>query len=545
MKILSINCSHHASICVVDKGEIIFYLESQRVDRKKYSNNIESAFTYLKDKEFDWCLYSGYENDKVSVDEYSRQINNIKNKYSLSWKNESFVNHHHLNHAACAFYNSGFKEAYCIVADGGGIPHYVKNKILGREILSIYKLSHPDKYELIHQVCGNISGKSFVENNQVSENTLSLGQLFDIVKNTFKSKEPGGVMALSAYGKRNKFINRILKINKNSFTTNTNTIYRMLSYTKKNNINFTKENISYRVQKDCESIIKFYIKKILKEEPNANICLSGGFFQNCVANYEFLKTSSNIYVDPWSHDGGTSIGAALMWYYICTKDENIRKLKNIYLGPEHEIKEFKKINVKIIDEDSWPTESVLTNKITNFKEVAELLANKNIVAIFQGRSEAGPRALGNRSLLYDARDPKAKEVINLIKKREWYRPYAGTILLEHANDWFDLRGKKETQFMSYALKVKKEKTDIIPGILHIDNTSRMQTLKYEDNHNYYNLLKEFYNLTNVPMLLNTSLNVAGEPLVETLQEAISFINNTNVNYLYLPEKNYLLIKNER
>jgi carbamoyltransferase len=153
--------------------------------------------------------------------------------------------------------------------------------------------------------------------------------------------------------------------------------------------------------------------------------------------------------------------------------------------------------------------------------------------------------LGNRSLLYDARDPKAKEVINLIKKREWYRPYAGTILLEHANDWFDLRGKKETQFMSYALKVKKEKTDIIPGILHIDNTSRMQTLKYEDNHNYYNLLKEFYNLTNVPMLLNTSLNVAGEPLVETLQEAISFINNTNVNYLYLPEKNYLLIKNER
>ena len=98
---------------------------------------------------------------------------------------------------------------------------------------------------MIHQICANTYGKSFVESNQVSGNTLSLGQLFDIVKNTFKSKEPGGVMALSAYGKRNKFINRILKINKNSFTTNTNTIYRMLSYTKENNINFTKENISY------------------------------------------------------------------------------------------------------------------------------------------------------------------------------------------------------------------------------------------------------------------------------------------------------------
>lgn len=545
MKVLSINVSHHASICVIEHGEIIFYLESQRINKKKYSSNVEDAFTVLKDKEFDICVYSGYENHSTVIDDLKNSIKTLKEKYNLKWQREEFIDHHHFNHAACAFFNSGFKEAYCIIADGSGIHQYKNNKYLGREIFSIYKLKHPNQRELIYQICASPNGLFYQEGRQVSENTFSLGRVYETVQDIVDTKEPGGVMALSAYGRYNKNIKRILKINKTGFCTNLNNLYTLLSYFKKEDSQFNAENISYRIQKDCESIIKFFIKKILKEKKDADICLSGGFFQNCVANYEFLKLSSSIYVDPWSHDGGTAIGAGLTTYYELTKDPTIRPLKNLYLGPKQEIKKITELNIKITDKNQWSIHSILKGEETTPKQVAELISNKNVVAIFQSRSEAGPRALGNRSLLYDSRDPKAKEVVNLIKKREWYRPYAGTILLEQAHKWFDLRGKKETPFMSYALKVKKDKEKLIPGILHIDNTSRMQTLKYEDNPNYYNLLNEFYKLTNVPAFLNTSLNVAGEPLVETLNDALSFIGRTNVNYLYLPEKNYMVVKHEK
>lgn len=545
MKILSINTSHHASVCVVEDGIVTFYLESQRIDRKKYSSDLEPAFTTLKGAEFDMCIFSGYENHITVVEKTKDKIKTLKEKYKLKWDREEFINHHHFNHAACAFFNSGFKESYCIVADGSGIHQHKNNKYLGREIFSIYKLKHPNQRELIYQICANPDGLFHQEGNQVSENTFSLGTMFETVQKIVETKEPGGVMGLSAYGRYNKNIKRILKINKTGFSTNLKNLYNLLSYFKKDDNQFNAQNISYRVQKDCESIVKFFIKKILKKEKDANICLSGGFFQNCVANYEFLKTSSNIYVDPWSHDGGTAIGAGLTAYYELTKDPTIRTLKNLYLGPKQEIKKIVKLNVTVEDSNNWSLKYVLKGEEATPKQVAKLISNKKVVAIFQSRSEAGPRALGNRSLLYDSRDPKAKEVVNLIKKREWYRPYAGTIIQEQAHEWFDLRGKKETPFMSYALKVKKDKEKLIPGILHIDNTSRMQTLKYEDNPNYYNLLNEFYNLTGVPTFLNTSLNLAGEPLVETFSDALSFITRCKVDYLYLPEKNYIVVKHEK
>jgi carbamoyltransferase len=155
----------------------------------------------------------------------------------------------------------------------------------------------------------------------------------------------------------------------------------------------------------------------------------------------------------------------------------------------------------------------------------------------------GKRALGNRSFLYDPTDVFAKEKLNMLKNREWFRPTAGTVLFEHAHEWFDLKLKKETPFMSYVFNVKKES---VPGITHIDNTCRIQTLKKEQNFYYYNLINEFYKLTNVPMLLNTSFNLAGQPLINSVEDAIYTLMSTknNFHYLYFPEIGKMYLKKQ-
>jgi carbamoyltransferase len=153
------------------------------------------------------------------------------------------------------------------------------------------------------------------------------------------------------------------------------------------------------------------------------------------------------------------------------------------------------------------------------KEVSKLLSERKIVAVFQGRSESGPRALGNRSILYDPTDEDGKEKINKIKGREWYRPFAGTILLEYSKDWFDMHNLKESPYMMYALEILKEKRHLLPAISHVDYSCRIQTLARNQNKNYYQIIREFYNFTGVPILLNTSFNRAGDTMVETIDDA--------------------------
>lgn len=173
-------------------------------------------------------------------------------------------------------------------------------------------------------------------------------------------------------------------------------------------------------------------------------------------------------------------------------------------------------------------------------DVAQLISEHNIVALFQGRSEGGPRALGNRSLLYDPRDPNAKDHVNTVKNREWYRPFAGTVLKECAHDLFDMAGLDESPFMTYAVEAKIDAWDIIPGILHLDKTCRIQTVTQEQNYHYYNLIKAFDDITRVPVLFNTSFNLAGETIVETLDDAIDTLERSSINYMYLPESSELI-----
>ena len=170
--------------------------------------------------------------------------------------------------------------------------------------------------------------------------------------------------------------------------------------------------------------------------------------------------------------------------------------------------------------------------IDNKEEAVDILLEQKPLVIFYNNSEWGPRALGNRSILFDSRNPDAKNIVNKFKKREWWRPLAGTILLEHCHKYFDLGTLKESPYMSFAVQAKEKAIKEVPAIVHVDNTCRIQTLKEQDNKPYYDLISCFYKKTNVPILLNTSFNLAGLPIVENDYFLEYTIKNSEFKYIY-------------
>lgn len=178
---------------------------------------------------------------------------------------------------------------------------------------------------------------------------------------------------------------------------------------------------------------------------------------------------------------------------------------------------------------------IRTTIVRDLDTVIDLLVDKEqIVAIFQGESEWGPRALGNRSILFDPRNPQAKLIVNKVKMREDYRPFAGSVMLEHANEWFDMKQLKESPWMSFAIQARDKAYKHVSSLVHADGTCRIQTVTREQNKNYYDLIEAFYNITEVPMVFNTSFNLGGEALVETIEDAIKTCQNSQINYLYVP-----------
>tara|TARA_A100001201_G_scaffold78148_1_gene70172 strand:+ start:71 stop:628 length:558 start_codon:yes stop_codon:yes gene_type:complete len=176
------------------------------------------------------------------------------------------------------------------------------------------------------------------------------------------------------------------------------------------------------------------------------------------------------------------------------------------------------------------------------EDVVERILDKQIGAIHQGRSEVGPRALGNRSIIFDPRLPNGKEIVNTVKKREEFRPFAGSVLEEHAHEWFDMIGLDRSPFMTFNLRVKSDRQKYIPAITHADGTCRIQTVNKVDNANYYNLIKAFHKETKVPMVLNTSFNLAGQAMVENVKQALKTLSKSNMDYVYFADVNMLVEK---
>tara|TARA_B100000927_G_scaffold291071_1_gene291789 strand:- start:1965 stop:3869 length:1905 start_codon:yes stop_codon:yes gene_type:complete len=506
---------------------------------------------------------------------------------------------HHRTHAAAAFYNSGFENAVAVIVDGAG--SWVKFGAKKKEVEdyweteTIFECAYPHKFDTKYKHLGskfasplnyyNNFDSGFwsgygqdvnYESPQNDHHELIASHKCGIVKTYeavteycgFPAIEAGKTMGLSPYGKECSYIPPLFNkcgmlpvdlADSNIFTPMyPNGAIQNLWYEPEiNEIVSEKEyetgvadskikqsydcegrkNFAWRVQNDTQQQVLNLIRKAVKDSGIKNVVLSGGYGLNCVANYWYLDQLKdegiNLYVEPVSNDAGTALGAALLWHHRITKDTRVRdRIENLYLGPQYNYME-ETINKMVYDYEA-------EIKDATYADVVELITNKNIVALFQGRSEAGPRALGNRSLLYDPRDPDGKDHVNKLKRREFFRPFAGSILKEHVHEWFDLRGMEDTPFMMYAVNCQPGIEEKIPAIIHVDKTCRIQTVTKQQNNHYYNIINEFYQQTGCPIIFNTSFNLGGEPLVETLEDAMKTLSNSGLEYLYLPEYNKLI-----
>lgn len=543
MKILGI-CTHHdSSVCVLVDGLIDYYSKEERLTRKKrdkYPTRSINKAIELYNGEFDYVIISSWNYTNEYIITLTEQL---KKKLPKS-KIINECSQHHLFHANMAFFNSQFEEALCFVADRVGAP--IGNLI---ECESIYQASYPNVFVPIMKNYYNRNmGEHYDEDNyrnlQIlqdklpecdisAHNKMSITKVYESATTLIGEHplENGKTMGLSSFGKN--------WTHKDLFSNNIPIAGYFMHLNKPDNPVLLKEHYNtmidgvptenyelyadyaFQVQKQTMKVVKDTISKYVSKTGIKNVVISGGYGLNVLTNQYLIKNMPdiNFYFEPVADDSGISIGAALFLHRSITGDDRKIKYKNLF---------YNNINHSVRVEGEPCTE----------KDIAKLLSDGKIVAVYNEMAEVGPRALGNRSILYDARDKMAKDIVNVVKNREWYRPFAGSILKEYANDYFDMLNQKESPNMTIAFD---SKTDKIPGVIHVDNTCRVQTVD-EDIPHFYKLLKEFNNITGVPVLLNTSFNVAGEALVETVEDAIQTFEKTDIDVLWFPEKQIMMTK---
>ena len=603
--IAGITRGHNAGVCLLKDGEIVFAIEEERLSRKKYDGGPLAAMVKILEytDKLDYLVVAHTQSlETAGTIEFINDniYSGLARKLGLIDQKANVQDHpqvidmsdtHHKLHAACAFYRSGFEDAVSVIVDGAGtyINMILRNAVpmpanphpeITWELESIFTCKYPNNFKTIYKhqggrgpfapVCQEISSK---REGEAGTHELIVDESAGIVKAYeavtlycgWNPIEAGKTMGLFPYGKPNNKIPKIYDDGDGGLwrTTNRNLIiptypngsivnevrYPELAtppdvYKNREDITLlqNRRDMAYAVQTQSQQEVLDLIRKAVAKTGNKNVVLSGGYALNCVANYFYLdqlkEEGINLYVEPISNDAGTCIGAALLMHYTITKDKAVRPYaESLYLGLEYK---YTFNNIKSIAE-KYSAEIYPANNTM----IVDLLRNKNIVTLFQGRSESGPRALGNRSILFDPTFPDGKDFVNSIKHREYFRPFAGSILHEHVHEWFDLKGMDQTPHMMYAVNCQPGVEEKIPSIIHVDGTCRIQTVKREQNPHYYDLINEFYQDSGVPMLFNTSFNLGGEPLVETLDDAVRTLANSLMEYLYLPEyKVVIVIKNK-
>ena len=581
MNVLAINPGHNGSAALVVDGKLEIYIEEERMSRMKQDGNpFKSMIWIMQHHRIDALILcgTGSEPEKSPLP-WTGEVSYhaLVRKFYPHVKVISFGDYHHHAHAAAAFYGSGFDSAAALIVDGCGsrvlvpddddVPREQKCPVLETE--SIYKCEWPLTIDPVWKRYSDSIAPRIQTSSLDVDGAVTTVKGYEAVSEWlgFGPIEAGKTMGLAPYGRDDKkipdfFLEDSLRGDKNVFIP----MYPRTAYIDterydyldnrsdekdeggivwhrdKSKIRDVHKNIAYKIQKETQEIMCKFIEKAVDITGEKNIVISGGYGLNVIANayYKERFPELNIYIDPICHDGGTVIGAAKYFAYEFAKEKGDTyekdPLKNVYLGPEHKytddtLESYIKFN-KLEDE-------VEVTETTDV-EVAQLIKDRNIVTIFQGRSEGGPRALGNRSILYDPTDPDGKVFVNTVKGREWFRPFAASILKEHAKDWFDMKGLRETPYMMYALEVSDAHIGEIPAVTHVDGTCRIQTVSKLDNTSYYALIKEFYKLTGVPLLFNTSFNLGGEPLVETIDDAIHTLRRSKLEYLYMPELGKLI-----
>lgn len=554
--IVACNRGHNGATILMVDGEVIFYVEEERLTRRKYDGSplagLLKVFDYVDSIDHLIVCHTHREGPKLDWTREDIYVGFVRKMMKGKTFQVHYVDEiHHELHAACAFINSGFETAACITCDGAG--SFLQSDAFsetGYEFETIFKASYPIQFEQMYQHIGTHSRigvinmeDEFSESRTVATEYPGITKAYEAVTDYcgFSSIDAGKTMGLSAYGKENPelpnfitedgWVDRAVFIPTfpNGAVINKGR-YKILNddyqkHTKKEYTQIQKD-MAYKIQRESEKYLINLIKKAHELTGETNIVISGGFGLNCVANYKYWKEfpEFNIYCEPISHDGGTPIGAAKLLHHreidsILPPPPNT----SIYYGPQYDPSTYMEFldGLEVTD--------------TSYADVAQLIRNGNIVTIFQGRSEGGPRALGNRSILFDPTIKDGKNIVNGVKKREFFRPFACSIKKEAVHDWFDLVGRDETPHMMYAVECHPGVEKKVPSVIHEDGTCRIQTVTEEQNKHYYNLIDAFEKLSGVPILFNTSFNLGGDALVETIEDAVDTLKRSKIEYLYLPE----------
>jgi len=559
MYALGISCYYHdSSAAILKDGKVIAAVEEERFSRKKFDDDFPK-------QAINWCLkesgISSKNLDSVAfydkpVLKFERLLDNyiavaprglysfldvipkwihkrlwVKgeiSKHLKGFNGEIIFPEHHMSHAAHAFFTSPFDEAAILTVDG-----------VGEWTTASFGTAHDTTIKLTNDIRWPHSVGLFY-----SAFTYFLG--FKVNEGEYK------LMGLSAYGKPKYYdlIMENLVDVKNDGSIHLNMKYFSFTYDKvMTNQKFSDlfgipprkedskaEQIHYDIAASAQLVLEDILLKMVdhvhKKTGMVNLCFGGGVALNGVANYRILKDGpfENIHIPPTPGDGGSAVGCAQYLYYCHDKnkrmmEDNVEKIKNnIFVGPSHsnsEIKSFldiNKIDYKFLDTDSL------------LQIVAKLIVEGNVVGWYQGKMEWGPRALGNRSIIADPRNAKMKDILNeKIKHRESFRPFAPCILEEYASEYFDV--DVSSPYMLLVAPVKKPEK--IPAVTHVDGTARLQTVSKDINLLFYNLITEFHKITGIPVLINTSMNVRGEPIVDTPEQAYNMIVKTDMDYIVM------------
>ncbi len=570
MIILGVSCYFHdASACIIRDGKLIAAVEEERFTRRKHdisfpinsitycmkeagvtANNIDYVGFYEKPLlKFERFLYQNLEHFPKSLGVFLKSMPSWINeklrirrtlRKKIGYKGSVFYVPHHLAHAASSYLVSPFKESAILTTDGVGewattALGYAK----GNKIVLNKQIYFPHSIGLLYSTVTAYLGFS-VNNSEYKVMGLSpYGDLTDANTYYQKFKQIVDVKKDGSYAMNMSYFCYTYKeqMPNERFCE----LFGGPIRKSKDELTQRHKDIAAGLQKITEDIMFNMLNALYEEAKSENLCMAGGVALNSVANGKILSKTpfKKLFIQPAAGDGGTSLGAAYYVYNSILGNERNYVLKDAYLGPSfkaEEIKEF--LGENAVKYSMFKDDKELINK------TAKLIRNGNVIGWFQGRMEWGPRALGARSILSDPTREDMKDILNLkVKHREKFRPFAPVVCEDDAKDYFecDLPIQEPTDFMLMVYPIKKNKQKLIPAVTHIDGSGRLQTIRRNQNPLYYDLIKEFGKLSGVPILINTSFNIRGEPIILSPYDAYKCMMGTGIDYLVIDK---FLIKRE-
>ena len=576
MNILGISCFYHDSAaCLIIDGEIVAAAQEERFTRKKHDQNFPKLAT-------EYCLKQGKINSDdldyvVFYDKPWLKFERILETYlsfapkgirsfykalpiwlkqklwipelikkELNYSGKILFTEHHESHAAAAFFPSPFNQAAILTMDGVGEWTTTSFGVgSGNKLHLDYEINFPHSLGLLYTAFTYFTGfkvnsgeyklMGLAPYGEPKYSQLIFDELVDL-------KDDGSFRLNMKYF---DYCTGLRMVNKRF-----EKLFGGPARKPESKITEREMNLARSIQEVTEEIILRIVKHVHKKTGEKYLCLAGGVALNCVGNGRILREGpfEDIWIQPAAGDAGGALGSALFALYQLlenkrevTVNKNIQKAS--YLGPQFSENEI----IQYLEREKIPFTKFETNETA--KSVANLIKNQKVIGWFQGRMEFGPRALGARSILGDARSTEMQSIVNLkIKFRESFRPFAPTVLKEKCSEYFNL--DRESPYMLLVAsvsethrkngsteaigldKLKVDRSDI-PAVTHVDNSARIQTVSKEDNPLYHKLINEFYKLTGCPVIINTSFNVRGEPIVCTPEDAYRCFMRTNMDFLVL------------